>query len=139
MSGNTYLSSKHNRDMGCLDIQCRRTEPSEHAAYHEASLEARTWRVGPDGVVHGQETVGVFVLWTGAMADLPMRCKMYKNPQWSALHACDACGVVGVKHGAVKFLGCVVVAPGHRSARCLSQPLRSPTPRPTSSIHHACA
>jgi hypothetical protein len=60
-----------------------------------------------DGVAQHLENVGVFVLWTGAMADLPMRCKLYKNLQWSALRACDQCTITGAKNKnqAVKFLG----------------------------------
>lgn len=69
--------------------------------------------MGEGGVLQGLETVGVFVIWTGAMADLPMRCKLYKNPQWTALRACDACGIDGsrVSMSATKFLGCVASCP----------------------------
>jgi hypothetical protein len=76
------------------------------------ALEATMWTVRK-GQVCGTEKVGVFVLWTGMMADLPMRCKMYKNVQWSATYFCDRCGLKGMKGQveegrttAVKALGC---------------------------------
>jgi hypothetical protein len=43
----------------------------------------------------------VFVVWTGIMCDLPMRCKMYRNPQWSSIWLCDRCGVKGT----IDYLG----------------------------------
>lgn len=39
------------------------------------------------------EEVGVFVLWSGTMADLPMRNKLYKNMGWNANNPCDACTI----------------------------------------------
>jgi hypothetical protein len=53
-----------------------------------------TWKVEAGEIV-GIETVGVFLLWTGIMCDLPMRCKMYRNVQWNAYHPCEQCGIRG--------------------------------------------
>jgi hypothetical protein len=82
------------------------------AEWWKPALEATMWRVR-QGQVCGTEKVGVFVLWTGMMADLPMRCKMYKNVQWSATYFCDRCGLKGMKGQveegrmtAVKAVGC---------------------------------
>jgi hypothetical protein len=84
----------------------------DDAGWVEPVLKATTWKVA-DGKVCGTERVGVFVLWTGMVADLPMRCKLYKNVQWSATYFCEQCGLKGEKAkfeggrmGAVRAMGC---------------------------------
>jgi hypothetical protein len=80
-----------------------------------------TWAVDRDTLeLTGElEEVGVFVLWTGTMCDLPMRNKLYKNLGWNANSPCDACGIrtrrPPGRHGAAppagSILGCAHAQP----------------------------
>ena len=68
----------------------------------------RTWKVDPEcpGGVDGTREVGIFVLWTGDVADLPMRCKLNNNLEWGAYLPCDLCTNRGDYIGrGVKHLG----------------------------------
>lgn len=78
------------------------------AGYQKARLTAPMWKHHGEGDMELEE-VGVFVLWTGTMADLPMRCKLYRNVHWAATHACDQCGIQGSRPDRApptRFFGC---------------------------------
>jgi hypothetical protein len=66
----------------------------DDAGWRHPKLVANTWKVH-DGKIIGIEKVGIFLIWTGIMCDLPMRCKMYRNVQWNAYHPCEQCGIRG--------------------------------------------
>ena len=88
----------------------RNTPPSgtQDRTSPQTGLQVQTWVLDENGSPVGIITLCVFVLFTGIMADSPMRNKIYKNLQWNGLMACDFCTLAGVKLGykVTKFFGC---------------------------------
>lgn len=75
--------------------------------WRSPKLKTKMWTFDESGRPRAREEVGVFVYWTGTMADMPMRCKVYKRLSWSAYLGCGQCGLRGVRHEGMNLLGCV--------------------------------
>jgi hypothetical protein len=65
------------------------------------------WVCDDTGAPQRLEEVGIFAVWAGAVADLPMRARLYKNVPWTTYLACDQCSMRCHRvNKSMKLLGC---------------------------------
>lgn len=94
------------------------------------------WTFDQDGNLAGLQEVGVFVLWTAEMADLPMRCKVFKHLQWGSPNACEGCYNVaetGAFTDPTSHVGCAPTAHWPDPVR-----VQQPTLRQFVQVQQAC-